>query len=126
MRFSYTHHMPYTDIDEAGQDWPVANKQFDPKRGAELYREYIDNKVDAEEVGDDWIGCNEHHMSPYGLTPNPNLIAVAVIGRIQDLHGGPGHGVMNINMKIGNVPDAAVRHGMEPWGRHVAPAVRDL
>ena len=81
MKFSYTHHMPYTFVDEAGQDWPVANKQFDPKRGAELYREYIDNKVYAEEVGFDWIGCNEHHMSPYGLMPNPNLIAAAVIER---------------------------------------------
>ena len=81
MKFSYTHHMPYTDVAEAGQDWPVANKQFDPERGAELYREYIDNKVYAEEVGFDWIGCNEHHMSPYGLMPNPNLIAAAVIER---------------------------------------------
>ncbi len=81
MKFSYTHHMPYTHVAEAGQDWPVANKQFDPERGAELYRAYIDNKVHAEEVGFDWIGCNEHHMSPYGLMPNPNLIAAAVIER---------------------------------------------
>ena len=31
--------------------------------------------------GFDWIGCNEHHVSPYGLMPNPNLIAAAVIER---------------------------------------------
>ena len=30
------------------------------------------------------------------------------------------------SVKIGNVPDAAVRRGMELWGQHVAPAVRDL
>ncbi|NQU69303.1 MAG: LLM class flavin-dependent oxidoreductase [Rhodospirillales bacterium] len=81
MKFSYTHHMPYTFIDDPDQDWPVANKQFDPQKGVALYREYIDNKVFAEEVGFDWIGCNEHHMSPYGLMPNPNLIAAAVIER---------------------------------------------
>ncbi len=81
MKFSYTHHMPYTFIDESNQDWPVPNKQFDPQKGVELYREYIENKVFAEEVGFDWIGCNEHHMSPYGLMPNPNLIAAAVIER---------------------------------------------
>jgi alkanesulfonate monooxygenase SsuD/methylene tetrahydromethanopterin reductase-like flavin-dependent oxidoreductase (luciferase family) len=73
--------MPYTYVDDPDQDWPVANKQFDPKKGVELYREYIDNKVFAEEVGFDWIGCNEHHMSPYGLMPNPNLIGAAVIER---------------------------------------------
>ncbi len=44
MKFSYTHHMPYTFVDDANQDWPVANKQFDPKKGVELYREYIDKK----------------------------------------------------------------------------------
>ncbi len=81
MKFSYTHHMPYTFIDESNQDWPVPNKQFDPQKGVELYREYIENKVFAEEVGFDWIGCNEHHMSPYGLMPNPNLTAAAVIER---------------------------------------------
>ncbi len=73
--------MPYTFIDDPDQDWPVANKQFDPQKGVKLYREYIDNKVFAEEVGFDWIGCNEHHMSPYGLMPNPNLVAAAVIER---------------------------------------------
>jgi len=74
VRFSYTHHMPYTDIKAAGQDWPVPNKQFDPDKGAQMMRTYIDDKIYAEEVGFDWIACNEHHMSPYGLMPNPNLI----------------------------------------------------
>ena len=60
VRFSYTHHMPYTGVEKSGQDWPVANKQFDPTRGIQLYRDYIDNKVYAEECGFDWIGCNEH------------------------------------------------------------------
>ena len=81
MKFSYTHHMPYTGVDAPGQDWPVANKQFDPKRGAELYRGYIDNKVFAEEVGFDWVANNEHHMSPYGLMPNPNLVGACVAER---------------------------------------------
>jgi alkanesulfonate monooxygenase SsuD/methylene tetrahydromethanopterin reductase-like flavin-dependent oxidoreductase (luciferase family) len=81
MKFSYTHHMPYTEVGDPGTDWPVPNKQFDPKRGAELYRDYIDNKVFAEEAGFDWIASNEHHMSPYGLMPNPNLIGACVAER---------------------------------------------
>ena len=81
MYFSYTHHMPYTDIRSAGQDWPVANKQFDAEKGVEMMRAYIDDKVYAEQTGFDWIGSNEHHMSPYGLMPNPNLVGAIVASR---------------------------------------------
>lgn len=81
MKFSYTHHMPYTGVKTADQDWPVPNKQFDPEVGKEIFRAAIDNKVFAEECGFDWIGNNEHHMSPYGLMPNPNLIGACVAER---------------------------------------------
>ncbi len=81
MKFSYTHHMPYTGIEKVGQDWPVANKQFSPEEGMRIFRAGIDTKVFAEECGFDWIGNNEHHMSPYGLMPNPNLIGACVAER---------------------------------------------
>ena len=81
MKFSYTHHMPYTGIEKVGQDWPVANKQFSPDEGVRIFRAGIDTKVFAEECGFDWIGNNEHHMSPYGLMPNPNLIGACVAER---------------------------------------------
>ncbi len=81
MRFSQTHHMPYTGVTEAGLGWPISNSRFDPARGIELFRTYIDAKVYAEECGFDAIGCNEHHMSPFGMMPNPNLIAAAVTER---------------------------------------------
>jgi alkanesulfonate monooxygenase SsuD/methylene tetrahydromethanopterin reductase-like flavin-dependent oxidoreductase (luciferase family) len=81
MKFSYTHHMPYTGVGQADQDWPVPNKQFDPELGMKIFRAGIDNKVFAEECGFDWIGSNEHHMSPYGLMPNPNLIGACVAER---------------------------------------------
>ena len=81
MKFSYTHHMPYTGIEKVGQDWPVANKQFSPDEGMRIFRAGIDTKVFAEECGFDWIGNNEHHMSPYGLMPNPNLIGACVAER---------------------------------------------
>lgn len=81
MKFSYTHHMPYTGVEKVGQDWPVANKQFSPDEGMRIFRAGIDTKVFAEECGFDWIGNNEHHMSPYGLMPNPNLIGACVAER---------------------------------------------
>ena len=46
------------------QDWPIPNKQFDPKKGVALYREYIVNKVFAEEVGFDWIGATSITWAP--------------------------------------------------------------
>lgn len=81
MRFSQTHHMPYTDIDEAGLGWPISNSRFDAGRAVEMFRTYIHAKVYAEECGFDAIGCNEHHMSPFGMMPNPNLIAASVTER---------------------------------------------
>ncbi|MCH8111822.1 MAG: LLM class flavin-dependent oxidoreductase [Proteobacteria bacterium] len=81
MEFVYFHLMPYTAIEDTGTDWPVSNEQFDPVRGKKFYDDYIDNLVYAEECGFDWIGFNEHHMSPYGLMSNPNLIGAALIQR---------------------------------------------
>ncbi len=81
MRFSQTHHMPYTGIDEPGLGWPISNSRFEPDRAVSLFRTYIHAKVHAEACGFDAIGCNEHHMSPFGMMPNPNLIAAAVTER---------------------------------------------
>ena len=81
MRFSQIHHMPYTGIDEAGLGWPISNRRFDAETAQELFREYIDAKVFCEECGFDEIGSNEHHMSPFGMMPNPNLIGAAIAER---------------------------------------------
>ncbi|MBM3503876.1 MAG: LLM class flavin-dependent oxidoreductase [Alphaproteobacteria bacterium] len=81
MKFAFFHLMPYTHTTVEPQDWPVANKAFDPEKGTELYKTYLDTLVYAEECGFDWIGCNEHHMSPFGLMSNPNIIGAALIPR---------------------------------------------
>src|SRR5579884_1526651 len=70
--------MPWTGIDESSEDWPIANEPFDPLKGTELYRTYLDEMAFAEECGFDWVGCNEHHFSPYGLMANCNLIGAAL------------------------------------------------
>lgn len=81
MRFSQIHHMPYTGIDEPGLGWPISNRRFDAPTAMELFRSYIDTKVHAEVCGFDEIGSNEHHMSPFGMMPNPNLIGAAIVER---------------------------------------------
>ncbi len=81
MKFAYFHLMPYTESPERTQDWPVPNRRFDPRTGEKLYNAYLDNMVYAEECGFDWVGCNEHHMSPFGMMSNPNLIGASLIQR---------------------------------------------
>jgi alkanesulfonate monooxygenase SsuD/methylene tetrahydromethanopterin reductase-like flavin-dependent oxidoreductase (luciferase family) len=81
MKFSYFHLMPWCGLEGPGPDWPVANHGFDPERGTELYKTYIDTMAYAEECGFDWVGCNEHHFSPYGLMTNCNLIGAVLSQR---------------------------------------------
>jgi len=81
VQFCYFHLMPYTGKTSVTEDWPVANKHFDPALGKKLFDVYIDSMVAAERGGFDWLGCNEHHMSPYGLMANPNIVAGALTHR---------------------------------------------
>jgi alkanesulfonate monooxygenase SsuD/methylene tetrahydromethanopterin reductase-like flavin-dependent oxidoreductase (luciferase family) len=85
MKFSYFHLMPWTELDEAPQQWPASNKTFDPARGKELYDSYIDTMAFAEQCGFDWVGCNEHHFSPYGLMANCNLIGSVLSQRTKTI-----------------------------------------
>jgi alkanesulfonate monooxygenase SsuD/methylene tetrahydromethanopterin reductase-like flavin-dependent oxidoreductase (luciferase family) len=59
----------------------LPNELYDPVKGHELYREYINTLAYAEELGFDGICVNEHHQNAYGLMPSPNLIAAALSQR---------------------------------------------
>jgi alkanesulfonate monooxygenase SsuD/methylene tetrahydromethanopterin reductase-like flavin-dependent oxidoreductase (luciferase family) len=78
MKFSFFHLMPYTGLADAPSDWPVANRVFDPETARKLYRTYVETMIYAEACGFDWVGCNEHHFSPYGLMANCNVIGGAL------------------------------------------------
>ncbi len=79
MKFSFFHLMPFTGVKEVTAEWPTPNRMFDPARARDLYRTYVDTMIYAEACGFDWVGCNEHHFSPYGLMSNCNLIGAALI-----------------------------------------------
>jgi alkanesulfonate monooxygenase SsuD/methylene tetrahydromethanopterin reductase-like flavin-dependent oxidoreductase (luciferase family) len=85
MKFSFFHLMPWTDLKEAPEQWPASNRDFDPARGKELYDGYIDTMAYAEECGFDWVGCNEHHYSPYGLMANCNLVGTVLASRTRSI-----------------------------------------
>jgi len=87
MKFYAFSLMPYRDIDyQKATDyrslWTVyPNSNYDPAVGARLYEEYIEQMVYAADLGYDGVCVNEHHQSPYGMMPAPNLIAAMLIDR---------------------------------------------
>ena len=50
----------------------------------------------------------------------------SVVQQIQRVRDELGNGVFNITMKIGNLPDAAVRRGMELFRDKVLPEAKDF
>ncbi len=106
MRFFFFHLMPWPHLpDDFEQNWDSAwiwlpNTFYDPARGHELYHEYLDDLVLADELGFDGVCVNEHHQNAYGLMPSPNLFAavlarqtkqcrIAVIGNALPLYDPP-------------------------------------
>ncbi|HVN88627.1 MAG TPA: LLM class flavin-dependent oxidoreductase [Candidatus Binataceae bacterium] len=59
----------------------VPNTFYDPKVGADLYNEYIDEACYAEEVGFDAIMLNEHHGTPFCMGAVMNVEA-AILARV--------------------------------------------
>lgn len=91
MEFIAFHLMPYGSqhaIDAIAESKPenawvtFSNRHYDPRRGAELYRRYLDELTYAAEVGFDGVSVNEHHQNAYGTMPNPNIMASALIQRV--------------------------------------------
>ena len=70
--------MPYTHLELESHDWPFPNRYFDPQKASALYKTYVESMIHAEGCGFDWVGCNEHHFSPYGMMANCNLIGGAL------------------------------------------------
>jgi alkanesulfonate monooxygenase SsuD/methylene tetrahydromethanopterin reductase-like flavin-dependent oxidoreductase (luciferase family) len=88
MRFISFHYMPYQGIDtdrvlgDSGVAWvTLSNSECDPQIQAANYRDYLAQAVLAEELGFDGIAVNEHHQTPMGTMPSPNVMAAAISQR---------------------------------------------
>src|SRR5262249_3570099 len=44
-----------------------SNRHYDPRKGAELYHEYLDQMEFADKLGFDGVCLNEHHQTAYGM-----------------------------------------------------------
>jgi alkanesulfonate monooxygenase SsuD/methylene tetrahydromethanopterin reductase-like flavin-dependent oxidoreductase (luciferase family) len=87
MFFVYFHLMPWphlpADFERRYESaWLTCpNELFDPERGHAVYNQYLDQLVEAERLGFDAVGVNEHHQNAYGLMPSPNIIAACLSQR---------------------------------------------
>jgi alkanesulfonate monooxygenase SsuD/methylene tetrahydromethanopterin reductase-like flavin-dependent oxidoreductase (luciferase family) len=81
MQFFGFHLMPYpylSDEHRGSRDssWvTLSNRNFDPRRGHELYQRYLAELVLYDQVGFDGVCVNEHHQTAYGLMPAPDVVA---------------------------------------------------
>jgi alkanesulfonate monooxygenase SsuD/methylene tetrahydromethanopterin reductase-like flavin-dependent oxidoreductase (luciferase family) len=88
MRFFTFHYMPYQGldavqaIDDYGVGWcTLPNSMCDPGVMASNYRDYVDQAALADELGFDGVTVNEHHQTPFGTMPSPNVMAGAIAER---------------------------------------------
>ena len=84
MKFFNFHLMPYRHadldaIEKNGSAWVTfSNSHYDPKKGADLYHEYLDQMEFADTLGFDGVCLNEHHQTAYGMMPIPGVLAGAL------------------------------------------------
>ena len=106
MKFFNFHLMPYRHadlqaIERNASAWVTfSNRHYDPRLGAELYHEYLDQMEYADQLGFDGVCLNEHHQTAYGLMPTPGVLAgalarsvktaqIAILGRALPLLNNP-------------------------------------
>jgi len=63
--------------------YPLPRKHFKAEVAVRTYAEHLAAWEEADRLGFDGIGFNEHHCSPYGLMNSPNLMASAAAQRVK-------------------------------------------
>ncbi len=81
--FNFFHLMAWPYLPERPASWPAPARLFDGARAARLLDEYLDEIQLADELGFDWVGCNEHHFSPFGLMASPTVMGGAITQRVK-------------------------------------------
>lgn len=61
--------------------WPASPEFCRPEVAQGSYARYLGMVEAAEALGFDWVSVSEHHYAPYQMTPNPMIMASAIIQR---------------------------------------------
>ena len=81
MKASFFVRLPYGQVREPVEQWPVPNRLFDAAQAVQVTATRLDDVQLADELGFDWIGCAEHHYSPGSLASNVSVVAAAITQR---------------------------------------------
>ena len=125
VQFSLFHLMPYPYLDEAPREWPIPHKLMDPARAAADYDQYLGQMAAGDELGWDWVGCNEHHYTPYGLMSNPTLIGAALTQRTRRIRIAMLGTILPLNNPVRVAEEYAMLDVMS-GGRLVAGFIRGI
>jgi alkanesulfonate monooxygenase SsuD/methylene tetrahydromethanopterin reductase-like flavin-dependent oxidoreductase (luciferase family) len=131
VKFFFFHLMPYADLDLSYTDtyesaWvTLPNTYYDRKKGAALYRRYLEELQYADELGFDGVGVNEHHQNAYGLMPAPSVIAGALANTIKGKIAVLGRALPLINNPLTVAEEFAMIDQMTE-GRLIAGFVRGI
>lgn len=63
--------------------WPVAAEEYSAQVAQESMNRALDFFELADEIGFDWVSVAEHHYAPGSLTPNPMVMAGALVQRVK-------------------------------------------
>ena len=64
--------------------YPLSNRHFKADVAVRTYAEHLAAWEEADKLGYDGVGFNEHHCSPYGLMNSPNLMAASAAQRTKN------------------------------------------
>lgn len=78
MSVGVLHEFPYSGVQE-DLNFPTPNKFFNPNLGHELYREYLEELLLADELGLEIVALPEQHSKQDNIDPSPNLVASYLI-----------------------------------------------
>jgi alkanesulfonate monooxygenase SsuD/methylene tetrahydromethanopterin reductase-like flavin-dependent oxidoreductase (luciferase family) len=73
----------------------------------EWFREFLDQAGEAERLGFDSVWVGEHHVSPYGVCPSPQVLLAAVAGRTERVRLAPAVAILPYNHPIRMAEDYA-------------------
>jgi len=81
MKISYLCMTGYDGPAPGIEIWPASPEFCKPDVSQASYARYLDMVEAAEALGFDWVSVSEHHYAPYQMTPNPMIMASAIIQR---------------------------------------------
>jgi alkanesulfonate monooxygenase SsuD/methylene tetrahydromethanopterin reductase-like flavin-dependent oxidoreductase (luciferase family) len=67
----------------SAKGWPVPATDYAIEVAEESMAFTLEQATLADELGFDWVSVAEHHYAPMSLTPNPMVMAGALLGRVK-------------------------------------------